>query len=305
MRTRTAVVGGLFDSGFAALAAFASSVYASRVFDTAVLGYYSVFLTAFVASSNIPGRLLFFPYEIAAVAQPDDRRLAFVQRGLIRAAPLSVGSAVVASLVAALIGREAESSVLIGLGVSMAIAAPLSPLQDHVRRMLHVDHQSWKATAVSALQLVGVFIMIFGLDALRVDQIWIPYLALAGANALSLALGSFLIGAATRGVNENPPPFRSVARSGWWLLYISLPGPAIGLAVNAIVLHLADAVTLGFAEAARQVGRPYWSSVPVSVCRCDPDRSRQPNRGADQRHAALSGFLSPQRPSRELCTRPG
>ena len=255
-RTRTAVAGGLLDSGFAALAAFASSIYASRVFEIGLLGYYSVFLTAFVASSNIPGRLLFFPYEIAAAGRPDHRRLAYVKTGLIRATPLAVVSAAGFSLVAGLITQEAGFPVVLGLGGSMAIAASLSPLQDFVRRMLHLGHRSGKAVLVSALQLAGVLVFLFVFDAMGIDQVWIPYLALAGANAASLLLGVFLVGSVNQGIAEEPPRFKAMARSAWWLLYISLPGPALGLVVNAIVLNLADAVALGFAEAARQVARP-------------------------------------------------
>lgn len=256
MRARKAVTGGLFDAGFAALAAFGSSVYASRVFETSLLGYYSLFLTAFLAAMTVPGRLIFFPYEVAAVAREDDNRLAFVRRGIARGVPLAMASAIAGAGVAAYLSRAAGAEVVLPLAISMAIAAALSPLQDHIRRMLHVDDRSTQAALVSALQFFSVVALVFALDRSTIGRAWIPYLALAGANAASLSLGLIFVSRASGGVSESPPPFRSVARSGSWLLYISLLGPVVGLAVNALILSLTDAVTLGFAEAARQVGRP-------------------------------------------------
>ena len=256
MRTRSAVIGGLLDSGFAAMAAFASSVYASRTFDVGLLGYYAIFLTAFLAASSVPGQLLFFPYEVTAVAAGESRRIAYVHRALVRGLPLSVISAVVAAGVAAWISWDAGKSAVIALGVSMAAAAALSPLQDHVRRMMHVDQRSGAAAVVSTIQFGGVIGLVFLLSAMGAPDAWIPYGALAGANLLSLAYGLAAIERRTRGRRLDPPPFRSIARSGSWLLYITLLGPVVGLAVNSLVLAIADEATLGFAEAARQTARP-------------------------------------------------
>jgi O-antigen/teichoic acid export membrane protein len=222
----------------------------------ATLGYYSLFLTAFLAGMTVPGRLLFFPYEVAAVAQPAGQRLAFVRKGMLRSVPLACGSAIVAAAVAAVLSSGAGVAVVLPLAASMALATAVSPLQDHARRVLHVDDHSTQAAVVSVVQLVGVLALIFLLHVGGMDPIWIPYLSLAGANVMSLSLGVWFIGRAAGGVSVAPPPFRSVARSGSWLLYISLLGPVVGLAVNSLVLGIAGAVALGLAEAARQVARP-------------------------------------------------
>lgn len=258
MKLRSLVSAGIVDAGLAALAAFVISLYAARTFSTEVLGYYAVFVTAFIAATTLPAQFLFVPYEVAAARRRPSERVSTMARALKPGTALAVGSAVISVLVAALISRKADSGIIIPLGVSMGFASFVSPLQDYLRRILHLHGRSWWAAATSGVQLAAVLVFLSVLVMAGLSKEWIPYLALAAANLSSIG---FAVAAILRDRSWSRSSGERLAagfviRSGSWLAAIGLLAPAMGLVVNAVVLGIADAEVLGVAEAARVVARP-------------------------------------------------
>ncbi len=256
MRGRTAVPAGLLDAGFAALAAFAVSIYAARILELEVLGYYAVFFTAFLTAIQTPGQLLLVPYEIHAMSIPDRERLSLLRHSLASGMALSAAAALAAAGIGVAITVGTGFDDPWPLAITMVVAATISPLQDHMRRMLHAAGRSWAASVVSIVQAVGVggaLVVLIGMD---VPPVWVPFTALAVANVLSSVSGFVLARSGSVPLTARPPRTRQLFRSGAWLLATGLLGPLAGLAVNGIVIAVAGAAVLGLAEAARVVARP-------------------------------------------------
>lgn len=256
VRVRTTVPAGILDAGFAALAAFAVSIYAARVLPTDVLGYYAVFFTAFLTAVQVPGQLLLLPYEIHAMALPQEERMSVLRTSLIRGWGISALASIGAALIGFVITVGGGFDDPWPLTLSLIAAAMVSPLQDHIRRMLHAAERSWAASLVSIAQFVFVALAIGVLIFLDVPQVWIPFTSLAIANVVSTTFGVLLGRHGTRRLSEPLPPVTHQLRSGSWLLATGIMGPLVGLVVNAIVIAVAGATILGLAEAARVVGRP-------------------------------------------------
>jgi O-antigen/teichoic acid export membrane protein len=131
-------------------------------------------------------------------------------------------------------------------------------VQDHVRRLLHFAGVSWRAAAMSVVQLVTVLGGLVLLTRLRIPTPWLPFGALLTANVVSLAVG--LILAAER---RNYQPLERMAvrdlfRLGRWLLLVGLTPAAAWFLSGVLVTRLAGAATLGHVEAARVVSMPVF-----------------------------------------------
>jgi len=255
VRLRRAVPAGLLDAGCASLATFAVGLQAARALPADVLGAYALFFSAFLLAAVVPTQLLLIPAEIAALAAPRAHRAQLLRQSWRLGGPASAGAAVVATASAAL-AAAAERDVVVALAVSAAACAWLSPLQDHVRRTLHLAGASWRAAIVSAAQLLGVVVALLALAASGVAPVWQPFGALALANAASLAVG---FGLGRAGGDELPrlslPP---LLRSGRWLLLAELAPTGAGFGSSVVITHLAGAAALGHAEAARIVAQPVF-----------------------------------------------
>jgi O-antigen/teichoic acid export membrane protein len=146
---------------------------------------------------------------------------------------------------------------MIALTVTGVASAFISPIQDHLRRMLHIGGASWLAAAVSLVQIIVVVGAIAALVANHIPPAWGPFGALALANGVSLTFG--LLAARRR---WNPaallPDVRlsGIVRSGGWLLSSSLIPTGAAFIASAIVAHQAGPALLGYAEVARLSGQP-------------------------------------------------
>jgi hypothetical protein len=102
--------------------------------------------------------------------------------------PVSVATALVAT-VAAELGVEASTRVLWAHALTMTACAALTPLQEHVRRVLHLAGISWHAAAVSLVQLGCVALALLLLARVQVPAIWRPFGALTIGTVVSLGAG--------------------------------------------------------------------------------------------------------------------
>ncbi len=247
---------GLVDAAMASLATFGSGLTGVNLLSATDRGVYGIFFTAFILGVVLVNQLIYVPSQVMAIAQDLPLRLSGVRQTIkLSTAPSLIAGSV--ALIAAVLNRNlTSSSVLTALTVTVAITIPVSALQDYVRRSLHIAERSWKAAAVSGVQLLGVGISIAILLSTNIERAWIPFGSLGIANIISVAVGLVFAGAQRR---TEPPAgldFRRLVASGRWLVTRSaIPAAAAFVAAN-VLTSLAGPVAFGYAEAARQVAQP-------------------------------------------------
>ena len=146
---------GLLDAGFASLARLAVGIYAARALTASDLGAYALFFSAFVFASVVPMQFVLVPAELATLPAAQRARVALLRQSWRIGAPMAAATALVAA-VAAVVGAEAATTVLWALAVTMTACAMLTPLQEHLRRVLHLAGMSWSAAVVSLVQAASV-----------------------------------------------------------------------------------------------------------------------------------------------------
>jgi len=246
----------VFDAGFASLATFAAGLAAVNLLGGADRGVYAVFFTAFMLGTVLPRNLIFTPAEVHAVAQPLASRLLVTPRSLILGlGPAVVGTAAILIAVA-VTWSYSSATFILTLALTTAIATVLSPLQDHVRKMLHIAALSWRSATVSIVQFVAVAIAIGLMIWLGVEPAWIPFGSLGIANAVSLPVSLILLRTQGTGQDVEFPALRLLISRGKWLVLQAAAPAILGFAVASIVAALAGPEALGFAEAARVVAQP-------------------------------------------------
>jgi O-antigen/teichoic acid export membrane protein len=253
------VPAGVLDAALSSVATFAIGFYAARAFVPRDLGAYSLVFTAFLLTTRFPAQLIFKPVEIAAVSMPRAVRLALLRHSLRLGAFPAVASALGISLWILLAPATIPSNVISALTITGIVCSFVSPIQDHVRHMLHLGDASWGAAGVSAVQC-GVAAATIGLLVrVGVPSCWIPFGALAAANAVSLSVGLLLCFGDLTPVREGPElRFTELTRSGRWLLVVALLPTGAAFVAAALVTHLASPAAVGFAEAGRVLGQPPW-----------------------------------------------
>jgi O-antigen/teichoic acid export membrane protein len=248
---------GIFDASFASLATFAVGLAAVNLLADKERGVYELFFTAFLLGSVLPRNLIFTPAEVDAVGFPLTARIGLIRRTLgLGALPALIGasSALLAALVAAPL---TTSDVIAPLTITAVIAGFLSPMQDHVRKMLHIATRSSMAASVSIVQFAVATAAILLMMRLDVEIAWIPFGALSLANLASLSVGWGL----TRRLEHHSSQgqslqFLPLIKRGRWLLLQAAAPSAAGFLAATIITRLASPEALGFAGAARVVAQP-------------------------------------------------
>lgn len=295
---RHLVTAGLLDSGFASLATFCVGLFAVRTMEPTILGGYALCYQAIFVAGIVPANLLFAPAEIAVVAHPPDVRLSFVGRSIGLGLPPAAGAALAVTAWVLVAPGEIPDPAIRALTVTAVAVALVSPIQDHVRRLLHSGEASRFAVYVSVVQLGTVLVAIALLPSLGLGNPWVPFGALAMANLASLAYGLVAVRwLATRSPADGSLESAVLLQTGRWLLGGAVLGPATGFVCAAIVARLAGAPALGYAEAARVIAQPVWvlavglSSVmgPRSM---EAGRSRNLGQARHVSHISVGFILS-------------
>jgi O-antigen/teichoic acid export membrane protein len=198
-RMRRAVPAGMLDAGLAALATFSGTSYATRFLSPADLGTYALFLIAFLMAAAVSSQLLFSPTEIVSLRYEGVRRLRLLEKSLRLGFVPVLGAAIVAVLAAVLAsaGAPGDVVVVVALALTSGACALVSPLQDHVRRVLHAAGYSWRAAMMSVTLLGTVLACLLLLHRLGIRPTWVPIGALFLANAVSLVVGWYWSAAGT------------------------------------------------------------------------------------------------------------
>lgn len=254
MRLAKALPAGLLDAGFASLATFAVGVIAARLLLPAELGVYSLFFSSFTMVAVISTQLLFVPVEVKALDQQGDDRLILVRQSMRLGSLGSLAAAPLVLVALVFLGADGKGGT-IPLAVTSVAVAVISPIQDHLRRMLHLAGRSWSAAATSSMQLAACGFFLILLSSASVERQWVPLGGLTLANIASTALGFGLARRASRG-GHDLLRIRPLIRSGKWLLVVGLTPALATFLTGGLIVQLAGTEALGFAEAARVVSQP-------------------------------------------------
>ncbi len=254
MSLRRNLPAGVLDAALNSLGSFAIGLVAARILEPALLGVFAVFFTAHTMGLVVPMYLIYLPVEVHAVSLPIEHRLQMVYRSTW----LGMGPSLVAGiaiLLAILVVRgHASAAELTGLAWTTAAATILAPAQAHVRRMQHIAGLSWRAAMTSGMQLAGAGAALAVLMGLHVPAAWVPFGALALANALSLLVG-LLLSASGRPALDRLR-LTELVKAGRWLVVTGVVPSAAQFVVASLISHLASPEQLGFAEAARLAAQP-------------------------------------------------
>jgi O-antigen/teichoic acid export membrane protein len=245
------------DYGLSSLATFLVGLFAARALDPAALGVYALCFRAVFLGGIVPSHGFFIPAENLVVSLPMTQRLGLMRHTLRRGAPTALASALAVSLWVLLAPPSVPRGALTALTATGVAAAFLSPVQDHVRRMLHLSGASRIAAVVSIVQLGAVAAAILFCRVAEIAIWWVPLGALAFANLTSLSVG--LTHAILRGRPTDVPIVlrpEEIRRSGRWLVMLGLLDAGTTFAVAAVVARIAGAAALGYAEAARIAANP-------------------------------------------------
>ncbi len=257
MRLSKSLPAGLVDAGSAALATFGTGVYAANYFDQDIgeLGVYGLFFAIFLVAAIVPFKLAFLPGEVRLLSLPQVEQLGGFRLTMPVGIPVAAAGSLVV-LVALIPAGDADSSLLVPLAITTVLTAFLSPIQDHIRRVMHQAGRSWLAAATSIVQLVvaGSFIVVA--VVVDIDKAWVPFGALVVANTFSIGVGLLLARRSSIRPSGRPYRLRSLGESGRWLTGFGLLPVGANFVAAAIVAVIAGSDILGSAEAARVAGRP-------------------------------------------------
>ncbi len=247
---------GVLDAGLASLATFIAGLAGVNLLADRPRGVYGVFFVAFMLAAIVPQYLVYIPAEVMAVAVPREERLHGILQNL-RIAAIPTLSGVLAVAAAAITTRsQADGATIQALSVTVMLVLALSPAQDHLRRLLHIAERSWQAAIVSGFQVVVVAAAVGAMMWRHVPVVWVPFGALAAANAVSITVALLFVASELSVPAPLGRGLRSLARSGKWLLTQALVPSIAGFIAAALITTLAGAEAYGFAEAARVVAQP-------------------------------------------------
>lgn len=231
-------------------------LYAIRHLPPDLLGVYALTFAGFVLVTMIPTQAVFLPAEISVLDRPSAARMDYARTSLAVGVGPSAVSGLLLLAAVAVAPPEVPDGAVVGLVLSGMVCGWLSPLQDHIRRMWHLSHQSWNAAGMSVVQLTVAAAAMTALAASTLDDHLVPFTALAIANAASLGLGLLRMRGRSQpqiGVDLRLP---ALLVSGKWLTVAGVAPALSGFVAAVLVARLAGADSLGFAEAARVVAQP-------------------------------------------------
>ena len=155
---RSRIPAGLLDSGLTAVGTFVIGIYAVAQIGELPddLGVYAVYMAGYLFVAAVTTQVMFIPAEKVTLAlEPADRtRLAgaILRKGLPVAASMSllVG---IATIIAVATGARTE--LIWPFWITATLAGVATPLQDHIRRLLHLAERSWLTARVSGAQVLA------------------------------------------------------------------------------------------------------------------------------------------------------
>lgn len=244
---------GQLDAGFASLATFVAGLYAVRHLTPVGLGAYALLFAAFQVVNQFPSQLVFGPAEVLSISQDPSRRLGTLAWSLRLGSPAALIAGIGVWLGALPLFSDVPASIVVPLTFGAMGLAVVSPLQDHMRKMFHLAHDSWRAAQISAIHVTvtSASLLVIG----GISDVWSVFGALALGNLASLAWGALF--AARAHVAPWPRPQRQqLLGLGRWLLLVGLASTGFSYLAVAVLKLVAGVDAVGFAEGARVVAQP-------------------------------------------------
>ena len=247
---------GIVDTAFSSLSTFVVGFTAVVRFDDVDRGAYALFFAAYLMGELVANEWVFTPSEVESISTPTAGRLSLLPRSLILGlGPCLVGST--ASLIAlGLVWSYTPAAVAVGLAATSAPLIVLSPMQNHIRRMLHIAARSSVAAVMSVVQFgvaLGAVLMGTWVD---LPLAWLPFGALVSANVASILIGVWIVRHPMRQPAPRRLEFRELSVRGLWFVINGAASAIAGFAVAVVISWLASPEDLGYAESARIVAQP-------------------------------------------------
>lgn len=280
----------------ASLATFIVGIQAVRLLSPESLGAYGLVFGGFALLMEFSARLVFLPAEIEAARRPAGERLGILGPSLRAGWPSVLLSGLLLVGVAWLIPDEVAPAVVVGLLATAIPCTMISPVQDHLRKMLHTGDRSFVAAAVSGIQLAAVIATLAVLTVADIPAPWHPFGALFVANVVSSAVGAVAWWRGRPAVVADPPKFSTLAGAGRWHLLAGAAPKVGGLAAASVVAHIAGVPALGYAEGARVLARPVAvlsqgikATIGPPLMRAAATRDRAASRRLSRLYAVIVG----------------
>ena len=244
---------GQLDAAFTSLATFAAGLYALSALEIEPLGAYALLFSAFQVANQVPAELVFIPSQILSLEMPANQRLGMTRHSVPRGVLLAVVSSTAVPLGAVSLAGSTATSDFLALALSALALTMVSPLQDHLRAMLHLAHRSWGAAAISGVHLVTTIAMLPILGNLNFALA--PFGALFVGNFLASIVAVPWIRRSLIFAPERPTR-RQLNAIGGWLLSTGLVKTGVGYLSRTVLHSFAGVAALGLVEGARVVAQP-------------------------------------------------
>jgi hypothetical protein len=266
---RSRLSGGLVDAGMASIATFVTGLYVILAWAETpeFIGVYAIFFAAFGMATTVTTQLIFIPAEKVILDLPAGTRRRLAPQISWRLLPVAVACAAVVLIVPSVmvLATGEYDQLVLPLALTSFVVFVVSPIQDHLRRLLHLDRSAWQAARVSVVQAIGSVLAVTALHFTIGDPAWIAFGGLALANVVSTVYGFVGARHATRQVavdQEVASRFfdaitvRALTRMGWWLGTAGALSTGANLLVAGLISAVAGEAALGYAEAARTLAQP-------------------------------------------------
>jgi hypothetical protein len=251
-RLRQKLPAGIVDASLASLATFSAGLAAVRWLEPAELGVYSVIFSAFLVGSLLPSEIAYTPIQVSMIRLDVRERLGGIIHSLGKGIPPALLGSIFVLVAGGLIWWRSDPSAALELAVTGIALTVISPMQDHLRRGLHIAERSWVAASMSGAQLIAVVLVLLIMWVTSVDPAWAPLGSLVVANIVSLTVGLLMSGRGWR----IRPTVPVVMVSGRWLAASSISAYGGTLVASVIMTLVAGPEIVGFAEAARVAAQP-------------------------------------------------
>ena len=204
----------------------------------------------------VPKGLIYIPAMPQALPLSAPERIGLYRRTLGIGALPSLGAAMLTAFAVLPASAQAPADLVTAMGLTTLLAAWVSPMQDHLRELLHLGKTSWGAATMSFVQAGVVVTALLVGHALEIPPAWLPFGSLLCANVVSLGAGAIIAERVGRRPVDSDISFRSLVRSGRWFLAGQVLPRIADFAGRSIIVLIAGVEILGVAEGARIASRP-------------------------------------------------
>jgi O-antigen/teichoic acid export membrane protein len=195
--------------------------------------------------------LVLSPAEVIIAHRPEEQRIGSLRWSLPRGTVVAGLASVTVAAGALPLAGDVDLADVSPLVVTAVAFTLISPVQDHIRRVLHTAGRSGQASLVSAANLVATAVSAFVL--LVIDPLWVAFGSMTIGNIFSCLVAIAFVKGQHR---TTPVSSRELVAIGRYLLVVGLSNSGGSYLAGTLVGTIAGPAALGYVEAARLVARP-------------------------------------------------